>query len=437
MLATFVNACKVKELRRKMLFTLLVLVLYRLGAVIPVPFVNSELLNAYMTSYAQGSLFQYFSILSGGAFSKATLFALSVSPYITASIVIQLLSIAIPALERIAKDGDAGRKKLNRYTRYLTVVLALITSYGYYLILKQLGSQMGTDVINYFTGSHVFEAIVIIACYCAGAALIMWMGEKIDEYGIGNGISLILFVNIISRIPTLCGEIYGWGNVWWSKLLFGVGAVVVCVVVVGFIVHITESERRLPVQYAKKVVGRKMYGGQSTTLPIKLNMNGVMPIIFASSIVSLPATIASVFTPKSGSFWEGLVNFFSTDSWFYPLCYFIFIILFAYFYTEISFNPVEVANNLKQNGGFILGIRPGRPTADYIKKVLNKVTLMGALFLSLIAVLPIIINIICGGKIASIAFSGSSVLIMVGVALETARELEAQLTLRHYKGFLE
>ena len=205
MLATFVNACKVKELRRKMLFTLLVLVLYRLGAVIPVPFVNSELLNAYMTSYAQGSLFQYFSILSGGAFSKATLFALSVSPYITASIVIQLLSIAIPALERIAKDGDAGRKKLNRYTRYLTVVLALITSYGYYLILKQLGSQMGTDVINYFTGSHVFEAIVIIACYCAGAALIMWMGEKIDEYGIGNGISLILFVNIISRIPTLCG----------------------------------------------------------------------------------------------------------------------------------------------------------------------------------------------------------------------------------------
>ena len=250
MLATFVNACKVKELRRKMLFTLLVLVLYRLGAVIPVPFVNSELLNAYMTSYAQGSLFQYFSILSGGAFSKATLFALSVSPYITASIVIQLLSIAIPALERIAKDGDAGRKKLNRYTRYLTVVLALITSYGYYLILKQLGSQMGTDVINYFTGSHVFEAIVIIACYCAGAALIMWMGEKIDEYGIGNGISLILFVNIISRIPTLCGEIYGWGNVWWSKLLFCVGAVVVCVVVVGFIVHITESERRLPVQYA-------------------------------------------------------------------------------------------------------------------------------------------------------------------------------------------
>ena len=227
MFATLVNAFKVKELRRKMLFTLLVLVLYRLGAVIPVPFVNSELLNTYFNTYAQGSLFQYFSILSGGAFSKATLFALSVSPYITASIVIQLLSIAIPALEKIAKDGDAGRKKLNRYTRYLTVVLALVTAYGYYLILKQLSTQMGTDVVNYFTNSHVFEAIVIIACYCAGAALIMWMGEKIDEYGIGNGISLILFVNIISRIPTLCGEVYGWGNAWWSKILFCVGAVVV------------------------------------------------------------------------------------------------------------------------------------------------------------------------------------------------------------------
>ena len=438
MLQTIVNAFRVKDIRKKILFTLLVLAIYRLGCVLPVPFINSAILEPTMAN-AGGSLFQYFSILSGGAFSKATLFALSVSPYITASIVIQLLTIAIPALERIAKDGEEGTKRINKYTRYLTVVLALITSYGYYQILKNLTSTSGSTlsaIVN-FTDSGVFEAFVICACYCAGAMLIMWLGEKIDEFGIGNGISLILFVNIISRIPSLIGTLLGWGSTWWLKVIYCIIALAIAVVVVGFIVHITEAERRLPVQYAKKVVGRKMYGGQSTTLPIKLNMNGVMPIIFASSICSLPATIAQFARPTAGSFWAGVVNFFSTDSIAYPIFYFIFIILFAYFYTEISFNPVEVANNLKQNGGFILGIRPGRPTSDYIKKVLNKVTLMGALFLSVIAVIPIIINICCGNAIAEIAFSGSSILIVVGVALETARELEAQLTMRHYKGFLD
>lgn len=425
MLQTLKNAWRVPELRKKMLFTLLILTLYRFGAVLPVPFLSADLLTSMVNTYTDGSFFQYFNILSGNAFSKATLFALSVSPYITAQIVIQLLTIAIPALEKMSKDED-GRKKLVQITRYSTIGLGLITAYGY---TKYIESALILD--------NLFIRIVVIACYCAGTALVMWLAEKIDEFGIGNGISLILFCNIISGLPADFASFLATQDKVWMIILLAVVIVVVAVAVIAFVVWMTNAERRLPVQYAKKVVGRKMYGGQSTTLPLKLNMTGVMPIIFANSIVAIPSTLAVVFQPTSGSLWDKIVSFFSYTSPVYAILFFILIILFNYFYVAISFNPVEISNNLKKNGGFILGIRPGKPTSDYITRVLNKITLMGALFLSVIAVLPLVINMLPGVSLGAIAFGGSSLLIIVGVALETYRELESQITMRHYKGFLE
>ena len=431
MLKTLQNAFKIPEMRKKILFTIFILILYRFGAVIPVPYVNSDIINTLMKQ-GEGSLFQYLNILSGEAFSKATLFALSISPYITSSIVMQLLTIAIPALEKLQQSGEEGRKKITQITRYVTVALGLITAYGYYMYMRN--NQV-------LTNNGVFAAIVIIACYSAGTALIMWLAEKINENGIGNGISLILFVNIVSSGPTIISilisyvtsaTLRSWGTVI-AELI-----VIFAIVIITFIVFVTNSERRLPVQYAKKVVGRKMYGGQSTNLPIKLNMAGVMPIIFANSIVALPSTIALLFpTPAKGSFWEKFLNFFSYQSWFYAVLFFVLIIAFSYFYIAISFNPVEVANNLKKNGGFIPGIRPGKPTSDYITRVLNRITLIGALFLGVIAIFPLIVNMASGSSLGSIAFGGSSLLIVVGVALDTARELEAQMTMRHYKGVLE
>ena len=431
MFKTLKNAFKVPELRNKLLFTLLIIVLYRFGAVVPVPYVSSEALS-YLMSQSSGSIFQYLNILSGDAFSKATLFALSISPYITASIVMQLLTIAIPALEKIAKSGEEGTKKINEITRYVTVVLGLITAYGYYMYMRNS---------NALTNTGVFAAIVIIACYAAGAALIMWLAEKINEDGIGNGISIILFANIVASGPTIAGIVLGyltstalksWGVVVAELIVF------ISIIIICFIVFVTNSERRLPIQYAKRTVGRKVYGGQNSVLPLKLNMSGVMPIIFANSIVSLPTTIALLFpTPKEGTFWYGFQKFFSYTSWFYAVMFFILIIAFSYFYIAISFNPIEVANNLKKNGGFIPGIRPGKPTSDYITRILNRVTFIGALFLGIIAIFPLIVNAVSGSSLGSIAFGGSSLLIVVGVALETYRELEAQMTMRHYKGFLE
>jgi preprotein translocase subunit SecY len=429
-LQTLKNAFKIPELRRKMLFTVFIILLYRFGAVIPVPYVSSDVLS-YLMSQGEGSIFQYLNILSGDAFSKATLFALSISPYITSSIVMQLLTIAIPALEKLQKSGEEGKKKITQITRYITVALGLITSYGYYMYMRNYGV---------LTDKGIFAAIVIIACYSAGTALIMWLAEKINENGIGNGISLILFANIVSSGPTIVamllgyitGSLRSWGTVVTEVIL------IIAIVIVAFVVFITNSERRLPVQYAKKVVGRKMYGGQSTNLPIKLNMSGVMPIIFANSIVALPSTIALLFpTPKAGSFWYGFRQFFSYSSWFYSVIFFILIIAFSYFYIAISFNPIEVANNLKKNGGFVPGIRPGKPTSDYITKILGRITLIGALFLGIIAVFPLIVNMASGSRLGSIAFGGSSLLIVIGVALETFREVESQMTMRHYKGFLE
>ena len=429
MFKTIVNAWKTVDLRKKILFTVLIVLLYRVGTAIPVPFLNAQVLSSSLLS-SQGSLFQYLNILSGGAMSQATLFALGVSPYITASIVIQLLTIAIPYLERISKEGEEGQKKLNQLTRIATVVLGLVTSFGYYKLLENN---------NAITNKGVFPAFVIILSYCAGSSLVMWLAEKINENGIGNGISIILFANIVSRLPSMIHNLWSAyltsGNA--GKIILGIGVIIVSLAATALIVFITDSERRLSIQYAKKVVGRKMYGGQSSTLPLKVNMTGVMPMIFANSIVSIPATIQMFVNPKQGSFWAGFFNLFGTDGWLYAALTAILIVAFAYFYVTISFNPIEVANNLKKNGGFIPGIRPGKPTSDYITKVLSRITLIGALFLVVIAVVPLVANIISGAKLSSLAFTGSSIIIVVGVVLETAREIESQMTMRHYKGFLE
>ncbi len=429
MFQTLKNAWKVPELKSKLLFTLLIVLLYRLGACIPVPYVNSEVIESFSTVF--GGMFDYLNFISGGALSQATLFALSVSPYITASIVIQLLTIAIPALERLSKEGEEGRKKISAITRFVTVALALVTSYGYMRLLEANGFLV--------EGIGIFEKIVIVACFCAGASLIMWLAEKINDMGIGNGISIILFANIISRGPSLVSSI--WGMITSDSyhivvgIILGVVSVAITLAIVVLVVLVTNSERRIPIQYAKRVVGRKMYGGQNTNLPIKINMSGVMPIIFASSIVSIPATIAAFF-PKAA--WLTWINtYLGYDSWIYLVINLLLIVAFSYFYIMISFDPVEVANNIKNNGGAIPGVRTGRPTVDFIRKILSRITFIGAIFLCFIAGFPMLINIVFGGQFAGLAFGGNSLLIVVGVALETVRELEAQITMRNYKGFLD
>ncbi len=438
MFQTIRNAWKIADLKKKLLYTIFIVIIYRIGTAIPIPYMDANAINTFLTG-AQGSIFGYLNILSGGAFATATLFALGIQPYITASIVMQLLGIAIPALERLQKEGEEGRKKINQITRYVTVALGLVTAFGYYQLLK------ANEIL---TNEGWFAAIVIILSYCAGSSLVMWLGEKINENGIGNGISVILFANIIARLPsdinTLIGYCTGSGQKadgttipQWLGIVLTVITVVFVLSMVVFIVWMTNSERKIPIQYAKKVVGRKQYGGQSSTLPIKVNMTGVMPIIFANSIVTIPATIEMFVSPKEGSFWDRFFGIFDTASIVYAILTFILIIAFAYFYISISFNPVEVSNNLKANGGSIPGIRPGRPTTDFINKILSRVTFIGALCLGVIAVVPLLINVISGGAMTSLAFGGSSLIIVVGVVLETIREIEAQMTMRHYKGFLE
>ena len=452
MLKTLRNAWAIPELRRKILFTLFIVFLYRLGAALPIPFIDYSTINQYanLGLFNEG-IFSYLNILSGYAFSSATLLALSVQPYINASIIIQLLTVAIPALERLSKNGEEGRKKIEKITRYVTIGIAVISAYGYYAVL---GSEAMTGIpgglIVYTEGfAKWFAMFVIIACYTAGACLVMWLGEKIDEQGIGNGISMILFANIVSGLPSMFSQfhqnlqlkraddalIFG-GEVVpvWFQIILWVAVVLVIVGSLVFVTYMTDAERRIPVQYAKRTVGRKQYGGQSSNLPIKLNMSGVMPIIFASTIISLPITIMQFAGVKQDNFFYKLL---STDSIVYAVLLFVLIIAFAYFYISISFNPVEVSNNLMQQGGSIPGIRPGRPTTVYIKKVLNKIILMGALFLGLVACFPLLLNIVTGGLLNVIAFSGSTLLIVVGVILETVREMEAQMTMRHYKGFLD
>ena len=417
------NAWKIEDLRHKILFTLVIILLYRLGNAVPVPYVNIDALNAYF-SQMQNTVLGLLNVMSGGAFSNATIFALSIQPYINASIIIQLLCIAIPALERMSKEeGEEGKKKIASITRYTTVAIGLIQGFAYYYMIMKSGF-LTTD------GEGVWAAIVIILTFTSGSALIMWLGEQITEFGIGNGISIILFASIVSRFPTsLYQMITNTVNgtvAWWINVLLLIGALAMIVL----IVLINDSERRIPVQYAKRVVGRKMYGGQSTHLPMKVNMSGVLPIIFAQSIATLPATIAA-FTGHSDSAWA------STTSIPYAIIYFLLIIFFAYFYSTIQFNPVEVANNLKKNGGYIPGFRPGKPTSEFIKKVLNKITLFGAIYLGIIAIVPILIShFSSSASLSGISLGGTSIIIVVGVALETVRALEAQMLMRNYKGFL-
>jgi len=413
---TLRNAWKIPELRKKILFTLFILLIYRLGNAVPVPGVNVAALHTYFEQSLSNTILGLYNMMSGSAFSQATVFALSIQPYINASIIIQLLCIAIPALERLSKDGgEEGKRKIERITRYTTVGLGLLMGFAYYVMLNNY---------NLLTETGFLPGLVIVLTFTAGSAFVMWLGEQITEFGIGNGISIILFANIISRVPTGVSTLFGMftGGQW----LAAIGILVGMLLLIVFIVFITNSERRIPVQYAKRVVGRKMYGGQSTHLPIKVNMSGVLPIIFAQSIASLPATIAA-FAGKQ-------LGWFGNTSVLYMVVYFILIIAFSYFYATVQYNPIEIANNLKKNGGFIPGFRPGRPTSEFIGRVINKITFFGAIYLAIVALLPIIV-----GRFVSNAISigGTSVIIVVGVALETVTALEAQMMMRHYKGFLE
>ena len=427
MVNTMRNAWKIPELRKKILFTLFVLLIFRLGNAVPVPFVNTEVLGTYLDTLGNTVLGLY-NVMSGNAFSKCTIFALSIQPYINASIIIQLLTIAIPALERLSKEGgEEGRKKIMSITRYATVIIGLLQGFGYYMLMK---NSMGI-----ITETGVWPAIVIIMTFMAGAALIMWLGEQITEFGIGNGISMILFAGIIARGPAELTSIISGMKAGYISVIGLIAIILAALAIIVFIVFITNAERRIPVQYAKRVVGRKMYGGQSTHLPIKVNLSGVMPIIFAQTIASLPATIAALCNPSEGTFWYKFLKVFDTTSVVYMVLYFLLIIAFSYFYATIQFNPIEISNNLKKNGGFIPGFRPGRPTSDFIHKVLNKITLFGALYLGILAVIPIIVTRITG--LTTLSLGGTSIIIVVGVALETVQQMEAQMVMRNYKGFLE
>ena len=437
MFKTLRNAWRQPELKNKLLFTLLIIILYRLGSAIPVPYFNLE---ASSTSLFQGNILEFLSILSGGALAQGTLLALGVSPYITSSIVIQLLTVAIPKLGEKAKQGEEGKKFINFLTRIVTIVLAIITAIGYAFLLAGNGLLLVKE-------PTFFHYLVLVTCYCAGAAIVMWLAEKINESGIGNGISIILFANIIASMPQQAMQL--WNTVFTAGGFSVVGLIVALAVVLGvlglllLIVWMSDAERRIPIQYAKRVVGRKMYGGQNTNLPIKVNMSGVMPIIFANSIVAVPATIKEMFmSGKTNWFTKFVDNWFNYNTWPYFIVFFLLLIAFAYFYVAISFDPVEVGNNIKNNGGAILGIRPGRPTVDFIRKVLGRVTLVGALLVAVVACVPMLAGIIISyfpsiTTISAMAFGGSSMMIVVGVAIETIRDLEAQLSLRNYKGFLD
>ena len=426
MIDTIKNAWKIVDLRKKLIYTFVMLVIFRLGSCIPVPLLDPAQMQSLFS--AENSMFGFIDMVSGGAFQNATIFAMSITPYINSSIIMQLLCVAIPALERMQKEGEDGRKKIGQMMRYGTVILALIQAIGLYFLLRSYGAV---------TNPGLASAVVVITTFTAGTAFLMWLGEQITEKGVGNGISLIIFAGIVSRIPGMFVSLWAYlqsGNLNW------IGApalIVLALVVIGVVVAMNEAERRIPVQYAKRVVGRKMYGGQSTHIPIKVAAAGVIPIIFAMSIMAFPGTIASFFGVQAGDkgFWGGFLWVFSSSSWIYAVLYFLLIIFFTYFYTAIQFNPIEMSNNMKKNGGFIPGIRPGRPTSDYISKVLSRITLAGAIFLGLIAVLPIFMNL--GLHISNFAIGGTSLLIVVGVALETVKDLESQMLMRHYKGFLE
>ena len=449
MLKVIVNAWRIPELRKKMLFTLFIILIFRVGAAIPVPFLDIGEAGI-LTEASAGTFMEYLSMMTGDAFNYGTIFAMSITPYINSSIIMQLLTVAIPALERLSKEGEEGRKKIASITRYVTIVLGLIQSTAYYIYLKNQGYLIkSTDGMAYTGFWAFFQGLVVIATFVGGTALIMWLGERINEKGIGNGISMILFAGIISRIPTLLSSLYS-PNIQVGYIARGGAyyvlaplAGVLMLLMIAYIVWMDNAERRLPVQYAKRVVGRKMYGGQSTHIPLKVNMSGVMPVIFASSILSLPPTV-ELFVKNPNNFWTGFFNVFKSTHWAYAIIYFVLIIAFAYFYASIQYNPIEMANNIRKNSGAIPGIRPGKPTSDYIARILNRIVLLGALLLSVVALFPIIfsqvtslININGVNYAMNISLGGTSIIIMVGVALETVKQLESQMMMRHYKGFLD
>ena len=450
MLKTLANAWKVADIRKKIIFTALIVLIFRIGSAIPVPFTNIAA-EGIISDQNAGTFMNYLNMMTGSAFNYGTIFAMSITPYINSSIIMQLLAVAIPALERLQNEGVEGRKKIASITRYVTIGLGLLQSTAYFFYLRSgdflTKSADGTSYTGFWA---FFQAIVIIACFTAGTAIIMWLGERINEKGIGNGISIILFAGIVSRIPTLVTTLFGPTNGYWAHggpyYFLSPFVAIVLLLMIAYIVWMDNAERRIPVQYAKRVVGRKMYGGQNTHIPIKVNMSGVMPIIFASSILSLPPTVEMFISSKTnGTGWEKFFDLFSNDSWVYAIMYFVLIIAFAYFYASIQYNPIEMSKNIRENGGSIPGIRPGDPTANYIARILSRITLLGALLLSVVALFPILFTIITNfalghwqeGATMNISLGGTSIIILVGVALETYKQLESQMMMRHYKGFLD
>lgn len=450
MFQTLRKAWGVPEIRKKILYTLLMIILFRFGSAVTVPFLNPDVVKAWMETNAKdGGFLDYMNTITGGAMSQATVFSLSITPFINASIIMQLLTYALPPLERMRDEGEEGRKKIDRITAVVAMVLAVFMSYAYYLTLNRMtnvedkkGNVIG-NALKYMSGGQgVFAAFVIISCFVAGALIVVWMGNRVSDKGIGNGISVILFAGIAARFPTDAALLINLtknsiknnenGKYLWVTIAY----YLFILAEIAFIVYMNEAERRIPIQYAKRVVGRKQYGGQKTHIPIKVIMSGVMPIIFAMSFMSLPSAIGMFKKPKAGTFYESFINFFSTRSWSYAIIYFLLIIAFNYFYVSIQYNPVEIANNLRQSNGGIPGIRPGKPTSDYIQRVLNKISLVGAIFLGFIAVIPIFISM-ADEQLKTLSMGGTTILIAVSVALETTRTLESHLMMRHHKGFLQ
>ncbi len=438
MISTFLNAWKIADLRRKMLFTALIVLIFRIGAAIPVPFTA---ITGGIVPEGTETFMNYLNMMTGDAFNYGTIFAMSVTPYINSSIIIQLLTVAFPFLEKLSKEGEEGRKKIATYTRYTTLILALLQSTAYFIYLRAQNYIVMDAEGNRFTGfAAVLQALTIILVLTAGSCFVMWLGEQVNDRGIGNGVSIILFAGIVARMPSIGTQMYGYlkmGGAYYAL----VPIVIVCLLaMIAFIVWMDNAERRIPVQYAKRVVGRKMYGGQSTHIPIKVNMSGVLPVIFASSILSLPPTVQMFMNEENmKESTKTFFNLFKSTSWFYAVVYFILILFFAYFYASIQYNPVEMANNIRKNSGMIPGIRPGKPTADYIRKILSRITLMGALLLSVIALFPNILTLFTTLIHSQMLLSlgGTSLIIVVGVALETVKSLESQMMMRHYKGFLD
>lgn len=441
MIKTLINSWKVKELRQKLLFTIMIIIVFRIGSVIPVPFLNVEALSGMMKSLGEnGAILNYLDTLSGGAFAQATIFAMSVSPYINSSIIIQLMTVALPYLESLQKEGEEGRKKLTAITRYLTIFLALTQGTAFYLYLRS-GSYQGIPIVKYTEGIvGVFVGIIIVLSFTAGAALIMWLGEQVNLKGVGNGVSIIMFAGIVSRMPSLIAKLAGYFSLavampenFYMFYFYVPLFIILFLFLMWVIVAMNDAERRIPIQYAQRTVGRKMFAGQSSHIPLKVGIAGVMPIIFANSILAVPNYVN--FFVKPTGFWKVILDSFSMNGPVYTTCYFFLIFIFAYFYVEITYNPIEMANNLRQSNAAIPGIRPGKPTSDYIGKVLSKVTFLGALFLALVALLPIGFTVLTG--MSNLSMGGTSIIIMVGVALETVKQLESQLMMRHYKGFLK